>query len=38
MVARQPAGVKLRNVARRLNYEWRWRARAFDPLARSIAG
>jgi hypothetical protein len=38
IVARQPAGVKLRNVARRLNYEWRWRARAFDPLARSIAG
>jgi glycosyltransferase involved in cell wall biosynthesis len=38
IVGSQSAGLKLRNVARRLNYEWRWRARVLDPLARSVAG
>lgn len=36
-VARQqPAGVKLRNVLRRWNYELRWRGRAANPLARRL--
>lgn len=32
----QPPPVRLRNVVRRLNFEWRWRVRAFDPLARRL--
>ena len=36
IVAGQPPGRKLSNLGRRLNYEWRWRARALDPLARSL--
>ena len=35
IVGSQSAGLKLRNVARRINYEWRWRARVLDPLARA---
>jgi hypothetical protein len=35
-VREQPAGVKLRNLARAANYEVRWRGRALDPLARSL--
>lgn len=34
--ARQPAGVRLRNALARLNYEQRWRSRAFNPLARRL--
>lgn len=33
MVEAQPHAVKLRNVARKLNYELRWRARIFEPKA-----
>jgi Glycosyl transferase family 2 len=29
----QPLPVKMRNLARRLNYEVRWRSRSFNPLA-----
>jgi hypothetical protein len=29
----QPLPIRARNVARRLNFEFRWRARAFDPQA-----
>jgi hypothetical protein len=38
IVARQPARTKIRNVARKLNYEMRWRSRVLDPLARDLAG
>jgi hypothetical protein len=27
---------KVRNVARKLNYELRWRSRVLDPLARHL--
>lgn len=36
IVARHPAGTKVRNVARKLNYELRWRSRVLDPLARAL--
>ncbi len=38
IVAAQPLGTKLRNVARRANYELRWRCRSLDPMARALAG
>jgi hypothetical protein len=37
MVARQTPGTKLANVARRLNYEVRWRSRGLAPLGRLLA-
>ncbi len=37
VVRAQAARVKLRNVARRLNYELRWRSRVLTPLAYSLA-
>lgn len=36
IAAEQPLAVKARNVARKLNYEVRWRGRALDPLARRL--
>jgi hypothetical protein len=36
IVRGQPAGVKLRNAIRALNYEVRWRGRALRPLAREL--
>ncbi|HVA27149.1 MAG TPA: glycosyltransferase [Candidatus Baltobacteraceae bacterium] len=32
----QPFATKMRNVLMQLNYEQRWRARAFNPLARAL--
>ncbi|HET6275499.1 MAG TPA: glycosyltransferase [Candidatus Cybelea sp.] len=37
VVRRQPAGVKLKNAFRRLNYEVRWRSRALSLLGRRLA-
>jgi Glycosyl transferase family 2 len=37
MVANGPMYVKLRNVVRKLNFELRWRSRAFSPLARRLS-
>jgi glycosyltransferase involved in cell wall biosynthesis len=37
VVRAQSWSTKLRNVARKLNYELRWRGRSFDPLARHLA-
>jgi hypothetical protein len=37
VVRAQPLAVKLRNVARRLNYELRWRSRVLTPLACLLA-
>ncbi len=36
IVARHPVATKVRNLARKLNYELRWRSRALDPLARAL--
>lgn len=36
MVGAQPLRIKLRNVARRANYEMRWRGRGLDPRARAL--
>ncbi|HEX3672359.1 MAG TPA: hypothetical protein VHT92_11710 [Candidatus Cybelea sp.] len=36
VVRAQPIGVRLRNLARQLNYEARWRSRRLDPLARLL--
>lgn len=36
IAAAQPMGIRIRNLLRKLNYELRWRVRAFDPLARSL--
>jgi Glycosyl transferase family 2 len=36
IVARAPIAVKIRNLARKLNYELRWRSRVLDPLARAL--
>jgi hypothetical protein len=36
VVRAQPANVKLRNAARKANYELRWRGRALDPSARLL--
>ena len=36
MVLGQPPAVKLRNVARKANYELRWRGRALNPLAHRL--
>jgi len=36
IVARHPVPTKIRNLARKLNYELRWRSRALDPLARAL--
>ncbi|MBV9028491.1 MAG: hypothetical protein JO311_07710 [Candidatus Eremiobacteraeota bacterium] len=37
IVRGRPVGLKLRNALRKVNYELRWRSRAFDFLARDIA-
>jgi hypothetical protein len=36
IVRDQPVPTKLRNLARKLNYELRWRGRSLDPLARAL--
>ena len=36
VVRSQPAGVKARNLLRKINYELRWRGRTLDPLARRL--
>jgi hypothetical protein len=38
IVAGQTLPTKIRNVARKLNYEVRWRSRIADPLARALSG
>ncbi len=38
LASRQPSRRKIRNLARKLNYELRWRSRVLDPLARALAG
>ncbi len=38
LASRQPFRSKMRNLARKVNYELRWRSRAFDPLARALTG